>query len=674
MNIRIMIVASMALLTASCQQKSAKDDLLPISKPVITIEGDRLTPEALWSMGRIGSVQVDKETGWIAYTVSYYSIAENRSTTWIRICAPNKYSNGNTRSLHVIDEFVGSDPAWFGNSGVLTYMRSGKLFLRQHKNDIPIEGVCESVEGFVLSPLRNRILIIHTVAALEATAGQHPDLPLASGRIVNDLMYKHWDEWVDEVPQPFVVDVKLSYKNEMDLKKVSVANPVNLLEGTAYECPMRPFGGIEQLAWAPDNETIAYTCRKKTGIEYALSTNSDIYLYNIRTGACVNITEPNGGYDTNPAFSPNGQFIAWQSMERDGYESDENRLMVMNLQTKEISFVSKGIDTNVDSYYWRDNEHIVFNAVWHGTTMLYETDLVGNRCCLTEGQYDFEPIATPADWSANGDEYYCLRHSMREPNEIYKVSFSEAVLQQSGLTAEGGQCAITHRTALVYAVPESVLAIRLEAWEEALPKTMHLAYLPKDRTVRLRLSGYDVAPEQVEAQFNQMLAILGDDVVLTEDKPLEVALGEILRSRHQTISTAESCTGGKLASLLNKHSGSSDFYWGSVVAYDNSVKAYMLGVPEATLQEFGAVSEPVVRAMAEGVKKLLKTDYAIATSGVAGPTGGTPDKPVGTVWVAWATPTETFAECLHLGSLREQITDRACAAALIKMIKYLHIS
>lgn len=253
-------------------------------------------------------------------------------------------------------------------------------------------------------------------------------------------------------------------------------------------------------------------------------------------------------------------------------------------------------------------------------------------------------------------------------------SFSTAVLQRSGLTAEGGQCAITHRTALVYAVPESVLAIRLEAWEEALPKTMHLAYLPKDRTVRLRLSGYDVAPEQVEVQFNKMLSILGDDVVLTEDKPLEVALGELLRSRHQTIATAESCTGGKLASLLNKHSGSSDFYWGSVVAYDNSVKAHVLGVQEAMLQEYGAVSEPVVRAMAEGVKKLLKTDYAIATSGVAGPTGGTPDKPVGTVWVAWATPTETFAECLHLGALREQITDRACAAALIKMIKYLHIS
>ena len=427
-------MALLASMTLACSKHSSctkeKDGTAPITKPQITIEGDRLTPEALWAMGRIGTVALDVETGHVAYTVSYYSVTENRSTTWIRLCTETE--NG----LEPYDEFIGSDPAWFGNSGVLAYLKGGKLYLRQHQKDIAVTGYDKNIEGFLFSPMRDKLILISTVKSHPSTEDIYPDLPKATGRVITDLMYKHWDEWVDEVPQPFVVDVKLSYKNEMDLKKVSVANPVNLLEGTAYECPMRPFGGIEQLAWAPDNETIAYTCRKKTGIEYALSTNSDIYLYNIRTGACVNITEPNGGYDTNPAFSPNGQFIAWQSMERDGYESDENRLMIMNLQTKEISFVSKGLDTNVDSYYWRDNEHIVFNAVWHGTTMLYETDLVGNRCCLTEGQYDFEPIATPADWSANGDEYYCLRHSMREANEVYKCSMHDAQCTITQLTFE----------------------------------------------------------------------------------------------------------------------------------------------------------------------------------------------------------------------------------------------
>ncbi len=258
-----------------------------------------------------------------------------------------------------------------------------------------------------------------------------------------------------------------------------------------------------------------------------------------------------------------------------------------------------------------------------------------------------------------------------------KIAMTEQVMPYLGSRGVGGRGvgnAITHKTALVYGVPESVLAIRLEAWEEALPKTMHLAYLPKDRTVRLRLSGYNVASKEVEKEFEKMLAIVGEDVVLTENQPIEVAVGELLRARHQTIATAESCTGGKIAALLNKHSGSSEFYWGSVVAYDNSVKEKVLGVSAEVLKNKGAVSEEVVKSMAEGVRKLMGTDYAIATSGVAGPTGGTAVKPVGMVWIAWATPKGVFAECLQLGSLREQITDRATMVALIKMKKYLDIS
>lgn len=226
---------------------------------------------------------------------------------------------------------------------------------------------------------------------------------------------------------------------------------------------------------------------------------------------------------------------------------------------------------------------------------------------------------------------------------------------------------IIHRTIQVHGIPESALALKIESWEDALPETMHLAYLPKDGVIRLRLSGYGVAPEEVEREIQKLLPILGDLVFATEDLPVEMLVGRILKERGQTIATAESCTGGKLASLLNRHAGSSAFYRGSVVAYANDVKTDVLGV-----QPFeDPVTEQVVLQMADGARRLMHTDYAIATSGIAGPDGGTAEKPVGTVWIALATPNGTTAKRFQLGKLRDQITDRATQVALIWLLREL---
>lgn len=225
---------------------------------------------------------------------------------------------------------------------------------------------------------------------------------------------------------------------------------------------------------------------------------------------------------------------------------------------------------------------------------------------------------------------------------------------------------IIHRTLLVSGISESALALRIEAWENALPESIHLAYLPKDGTIRLRLSSYgEATADEVETQITLLRPLIEDYLIAMDDEPIEVHVGQWLKARGLTIATAESCTGGKLASLLNKHAGSSAFYMGSVVAYDNRVKEQVLGVSPEDLKTHGAVSEEVVKQMANGVRDLLRTDFAIATSGIAGPDGGTPEKPVGTVWIGWATPEGTFAECFQLGKLREQITDRACQKALI---------
>ena len=231
---------------------------------------------------------------------------------------------------------------------------------------------------------------------------------------------------------------------------------------------------------------------------------------------------------------------------------------------------------------------------------------------------------------------------------------------------------IIHKTILIHGIPESKLAILIEDWENALPASMHLAYLPKDGIIRLRLSSYgEATPQEIDEQISLLKPIISDYLLATEDLPLEVLLGNLLKQRQQTISTAESCTGGRLAAMLNAQSGSSAFYMGSVVAYANDVKEQVLGVQHDTLLSYGAVSEQTVLEMANGVRALMHTDYAIATSGIAGPTGGTADKPVGTVWIAWATPYGTNAECFHFGVAREreQITQRAVTTALVKLIQ-----
>ena len=229
---------------------------------------------------------------------------------------------------------------------------------------------------------------------------------------------------------------------------------------------------------------------------------------------------------------------------------------------------------------------------------------------------------------------------------------------------------IIHRTLLVSGISESALALRIESWENALPESIHLAYLPKDGTIRLRLSSYgEATANEVEAQIALLRPLIDDYLIAMDDTPIEVHVGQWLKARGLTIATAESCTGGKLASLLNKHAGSSAFYLGSVVAYDNRVKEQVLGVSAEDLKMHGAVSEEVVKQMANGVRMLMHADFTIATSGIAGPDGGTQEKPVGTVWIGLATPEGTFAECFHLGKLREQITDRACQKALIELYK-----
>ncbi len=392
----------------------------------LNISNKRMTPEALWAMGRIGGMAVSPDGTKVAYTVSYYSVPQNKSNTEVFVMnadgsdnqqithTPKGESNvvwTKDGKLRFLSSESGSSQIWEMNAD-----GSGRKQLTDYDGDI---------EGFAFSPDESKVLFVSQIKTVASTADKYPDLPKATGRIITDLMYKHWDEWVTTAPHPFVADFNNGLENITDI-----------LEGEPYESPMKPFGGMEQLAWSPDGKQIAYTCRKKTGLEYAISTNSDIFIYDIATKQTKNICEEIKGYDTNPQYSPDGQYIAWQSMERDGYESDQNRLFIMNLQTGEKRFVSKAFESNVDEFIWDNNSKgFYFTGVWHGQTHIYNIDIAnGDKLTkLTEGDYDFGTLALC------GDKLLTKRHSMMMGDEIYqldKVRSGEAFAEVKQMTFE----------------------------------------------------------------------------------------------------------------------------------------------------------------------------------------------------------------------------------------------
>lgn len=313
---------------------------------------------------------------------------------------------------------------------------------------------------------------------------------------------------------------------------------------------------------------------------------------------------------------------------------------------------------------------ILPNRVGSAPIMVFENEVKGERLKVKgEGQNSKFLIALPGvphEMKIAMTEQVLPYLQSKVKSQMSKVSDSQH------LTLDIRQ--IIHKTILVHGIPESKLAILIEEWENALPSSIHLAYLPKDGIIRLRLSSYGEATEdELQSHIDTLLPLISNYLLATEDISLEALAGRLLKQQGKTIATAESCTGGRLAAALNAQSGASAYYMGSVVAYDNSIKEQVLGVQRDTLIQHGAVSEQTVLQMAEGVRTLMHTDYAIATSGIAGPTGGTIDKPVGTVWIAWATPNGTEAKCFHFGAAREreQITLRAVTESLVRLVKCL---
>ena len=392
--------------------KETKETAEIIGKAKLTIGNGTMTPEVLYSFGRVGSMEMSPDKSQILYQVTYVSIPQNKTNSELFIMK----SDGSEKKQLTITSTQENSPQWIADGKKIAFLSnetgSSQIWtinpdgggMKQISN---IEG---GIDGFKYSPDGKKVLFIKSVKSVETAADKYPDLPKASGRIVDDLMYKHWDTWVESIPHPFVAD----------LSGNKLSNIKDLLEGEPYEAPMLPSGGMEQLAWSPDSKTVAYTSRKKTGKEYAVSTNSDIYFYDLETGKTRNMTEGMMGYDVNPQFSPDGKYLAWQSMEHDGYEADKNRLFVMDLATGEKTYVTEQFDYNTDEFVWNsDNRTIYMVASVKGTTQLHAVDIVTKKITpITKGKYDYTSVAL------GNDKLIAKRVSISQPAEIYSVDIA----------------------------------------------------------------------------------------------------------------------------------------------------------------------------------------------------------------------------------------------------------
>ena len=426
-------IAIAATMLAAFGTINAQEDV-KIGKNNIKLTSDLMTPEALWAMGRIGGAEAAPDGKTIVFQVGYYSVKANKGHQVI--CTID--AKGNNRRQLTTSSKNETDPTWIEGGKRIAFLTGGQIWSmnpdgtdrRQLTNDKA------GIEGFKFSPDGKRVILVKSMPFNEIIKKNPDDLPKATGRLVTDLMYRHWDHYVENIQHPFLATVT---ENGIDEGE-------DILKGEPYECPMEPFGGIEQLAWSPDSKTIAYTCRKKKGLDYAISTDSDIYLYNIGTRETTNLCKPadykavavdpthtmrdqkvnaeenlknNPGYDQNPQFSPDGRFVAWQSMARDGYEADLNRLCVYELATGTKNYVSTSFDSNVDAFCWNvDSKSLSFIGVWHGCINMYQVDLKGTVTQLTDDTADFGSISLAND----GKKLLASRQSISAPTDLYIVT------------------------------------------------------------------------------------------------------------------------------------------------------------------------------------------------------------------------------------------------------------
>jgi len=381
-----------------------------------------MTPEFLWSLARVGAPVVSPDGQWFVYGVTTYDVPTNRGNTDLYL--QDAAGDGQRRVTH-----------WDGAEHSAEWRPDGSAigFLSAHSGSTqlweiePVSGALRQVsdiEGgvgsFRYSPDGNRVAFTRDIKLDANTQDTYADLPLANGRIIDSLMYRHWSSWHDYAYSHLFV---AEYENGQ------IGPLVDVMPGERFDTPVNPFGGVEQINWSADSARIAYTSKKKIGTEFAVSTDTDLYLYDWATEQTSNLTEGNFGYDIEPVFSPDGRWMAWQSMERDGYESDRNRLFVAPMPAageasaalwESARELTVGFDQDAHSAVWHaDSGSLFFTSETRGTVQLYEASLDGGIRQLTEGVHNYGGFGLST--AGDGVALIASRTSMSAPAELYRI-------------------------------------------------------------------------------------------------------------------------------------------------------------------------------------------------------------------------------------------------------------
>lgn len=408
-SILLLIPALLAAYSCMREKQVTEEKASLIAKSTIKVHGDLMTPEVLWAFGRVSEPAVSPDKKQILYGVSYYSIEQNKGNRELFLM---DVDGKNCRQI-THTSFSENQAGWSADGKKIRFLstESGSMQLWEMNPDgnnrVQLTDIPDGITGYRFSPDDKKLLYTADVTADKPMQDLFKDLPRATGKIYNEFMYRHWDTWVESYSHVFVADIG----------QEKTKGGTDILKGEPYECPLQPFGGMEQITWSPDSKTIAYTCRKKKGLAYTLSTNSDIYLYQLGDGTTTNLTEGMMGYDVAPVYAPDGTKLAWQSMERDGYESDKNRLFVYDFATRTKTDFTKGFEQNAEELAWsNDSRSIYFISDFHATDELYQLTLADGKIRkITDGIHNYTGVI-PA-----GDKLIATRVSMSSPAEIFSV-------------------------------------------------------------------------------------------------------------------------------------------------------------------------------------------------------------------------------------------------------------